>query len=277
MHQYAPNHSHKPITWKHGKQWLEHGLITFKAVKMFWYFICFVLAILMSSVELLAPSLVPLLVVFTSPFVAALMMAFCQKQQQGSNINPAEIGQMIYSNSSSLMILGLLGVVLSLFFQYLHDQLLIFWGLPTELTQTIIKNMAAKEALIRTILNIFTNLPLAVAFTFSPALILFNQIQPFTAIQSSFSGVMYSWKAFVVLMLLFILVFMVILLFAGFVISTMMMVFGAASNVFIEIMVFFFILTFAGIAMSAQYHAYIDIYGINQQDDNPDEEMFTVL
>lgn len=265
MQQSTPPFSNKLISWRQGKIWFEQGLHDFKALKNQWYLVCLLLVLVISAFSQFAPVATALVVVMISPVVAALMMGLCRCKAEQLPVQFSTVWQKIRSRFNDFFMLGVLSVLLSFLFQQIHTQMLLVLGLPIELTEAMVKNMSGKEALIRTVLNLMTNLPVAMALAFSPALLLFNGSRPLVAIKSSFFAVVRAWKAFVVLVLMFFLLFMAVLIFASLIMTVILSVLGAASHFLVNVIVLFFVFTVAGIGICAQYQAYVDIF---EQDQN---------
>lgn len=263
------NHfSQKSISWRRGKQWFDQGIQDFKTLKNYWYIVCLVFALLLMLVIQLAPPAMPLVVVFLSPIMTAFMMGLCQQISTNQSIDTGTPLNAIQIKLGDFLVLGIISALLSLLFQQLHLQLLNILGLPVELTEAMVQNMTGKEAFVRAVLNMLTNLPVAMALAFSPALILFKNVKPLGAVKLSFMGVVKGWKGFFVLILLFMLVFMAVVVLASLILTIVMSILGTASGALVNVIVFFFVLTVAGIGICAQYQAYCDKY----QQETPDEE-----
>ncbi len=273
------NHfSNKIINWRQGKQWFDQGVHNFKTLKNYWYIVCLVFALLLMLVTQLAPSALPLLVVFLSPIMTAFMMGLCQQLAAKQPNNTGATLNAIQVKLGDFLVLGIISALLSLLFQQLHLQLLNILGLPVELTEAMIQNMTGKEAFVRAVLNLLANLPVAMALAFSPALMLFKNLKPFAAVKLSFIGVLKGWKGFFVLMLLFMLVLMAVVVLASLVLTIVMAFMGTASGTLVNVIAFFFVLTVAGIGICAQYQAYRDIYQTETLDEGTDgTEIYTEI
>lgn len=260
--------SNKLISWRHGKQWFDQGIMDFKALKSYWYFACLLLGLLMMLVGQFAPKLLPIVMVFISPLFTAFMMNLCRAKHDGKALDIPDILSKLQYKINGFLLLGVISAVLSLLFEQIHLQIQLMLGLSGELTQEMVENMTGKEAFVRSILNLLTNLPVAMALAFSPALICFNNSKPIRAIIDSFLGVVRGWKGFVVMVLMFILMFMAVVVFASLILTMITALTGAVSGFVVNLIIFFFVLTAAGIGISAQYQAFCDIY----HQDSPSEE-----
>lgn len=267
----------KTFSWRDGKRWFDGGVELFKQAKNYWYLLCLMVGLLMLLVGQLSGVLMAVVVIFVSPLVTAFMMKLCHVIAAKQSVIVSQIWQLIMSHKSAFLILGGLSALLSLIFQQIHIQLLVLAGLPLELTEELVKQMSGKEVLLRALINIATNLPVALALSFSPALILFNQTVPLTAMKQSVFGVLKAWKAFVVLVLLFMLMFFGVMVLASIVMAILSAVLGANSHGLIQMIVLFFALTVAGIGLCAQYHAFIDIFQIKSAEENLDTEIYTEI
>ena len=260
-----PSFSAKTFTWKDGKLWFDSGVTLFKQVKNYWYLLCMMLAVVMMLSANISLAFVGLLMVFVSPLITAFIMNLCHNIKQQAMFTFSSLWTEILSQINLLLLLGVYAILLSLLFQQAHLQLLAVFQLPVELTETMLKNISGKESLLRALLNLVTNLPVAFAMAFAPALILFNHLQPHTAIKFSVLGVLKAWKAFAALALLFTLMFFGVVMLATLIISIIMAVFGPASQVMINVIILFFAITIAGIGLCAQYQAFVEIFNINNE------------
>ncbi len=255
-----PVFSEKEFTWRDGKHWFDAGILFFKAVKSYWYLNCLILGGLMVLISSFSITLTTIMMVFASPLVTAIMMKACADASDKKILSYYKLWQQVFNKLNALLLLGLITAVFSVISQYIHIHLLGLFALPVELTEDMMKNMTGKEVILRGILNIMTNLPIALALVFSPALIIFKSHQPIQAIQHSFLGFIKSWKAFLTLMLLFLLMFFGVVLLASFVISLIVTVMGAGSEILVNMVVLFFIVTAAGIGLCAQFQAYREVF-----------------
>ncbi len=272
-HNNTPTFTTKEFSWKSGKQWFDSGVNLFKVVKRPWYMTCIMLGMLLVLVGNVSAELVTILMVFASPMVTAFMMKCCQQATVTPTLQFGRLWQPVMENFNALFILGVISAGLSLLFNYLHMQILLANGLPVVLTEELVKNMSGKESLFRACLNLLTNLPVVLALAFSPALIIFKQTKPLTAIKFSALGVIRSWRAFVALTLIFLLLFFAIVMAASLMISVVVSIMGAASPVVINVIILFFLVTAGGIGLGAQYQAYADIYMTDvNQDEDPGED-----
>ena len=186
----------KAFTWRDGRHWFDAGIVLFKQVKNHWYLICLLFAVVVALISQVAVNMVHVVVVFTSPLITAFMMNACHKSTNNELSHGVSLWQSISSHLNALMLLGVISAVLSVMTHYVHIQMLQVFGLSVELTQEMVEVMTGREALLRTVINVVINLPIALALAFSPALILFKRCQPIKAIKYSVLGVIKSWKSF---------------------------------------------------------------------------------
>jgi hypothetical protein len=267
----------KTFSWRDGKRWFDGGVELFKHAKNYWYLLCLLVGLLMLLVGQLSDVLMTVVVMFVSPLVTAFVMKLCHLIAAKQTVIVSQIWQLIMSHLSAFLILGALSALLSLLFQQVHIQLLVLAGLPLELTEEMVKQMSGKEVLVRALINIATNLPVALALSFSPALILFNQTAPLTAMKQSVFGVLRAWKSFVVLVLLFMLMFFGVMVLASVIMAVLSTVLGANSHGLIQLIILFFAITVAGIGLCAQYLAFIDIFQIKSAEENQATEVYTEI
>lgn len=256
------------ISWRNGKNWFAQGVDSFKQVKNFWYLSCLLLIVAMALLINLSVSFVTVAVIFASPVITAFMMNCCFQVEQQKPMSFVQTWQQVLKPLNSFLILGMISAALSLIMQQIYLQLMSWLNLPIELTQEMVKNMTGKEAFIRAVLNLMTNIPLALALVFSPALILFNKSQPIHAIKFSVLGVIHAWKAFVSFVLLVTITLFAIILMASFLTSLFVVVFGGNGQLLLNVMVLFLVFTITGIILCGQYHAYSEIFENNSKNDD---------
>lgn len=266
-HNNQPQLSDKIFTWRDGKHWFDVAINLFKQVKNYWYLSCLLLAVLIALISNLAAGLVPVVVIFASPIMTAFVMNACHQAVNKQMLSFASLWQSIINNLSAFMLLGVISAIFSVIAHYLHLQLLQIFNLPAELTEQMVSSMTGREAILRGLLSLLTNLPIALALAFSPALILFKKNQPLAAVKHSMLGVIKSWKAFMTLTLLFMLVFFGVVLLASFVVAVVVTVMGPGSQILINLIVLFFAITVAGMGLCAQFQAYTEVF---QQDTDVD-------
>ncbi len=259
----------KSFSWKDGKHWFNEGIELFKHVKNHWYLSCLLMGVLLLLTATVSATLVMILVVFLSPVVTAFMMNCCHHVRSSKPLTFSVLWQAVFRELNYFLLLGLVSALLTLVMQQIHLQLMVAYNLPLELTEEMMQNMSGREALLRVLFNLLTNIPVALALAFSPALILFKKTHPFHAIQYSIKGFLKSWKAFVSMVMLIVLVFFGAMILASFFASVFMAVLGTASEFMINVLVLFFAFTITGIGLCCQYQAYTELF---DQDNEEDEE-----
>ncbi|MFC3193767.1 BPSS1780 family membrane protein [Marinicella sediminis] len=248
------------FNWKNGRQWFDQGVMTFKKIKSYWYLACLLLLVMATLVMQFLPVLVFVVMLVFSPLLTAFIMALCQqsKNQQGVNLAAARADVLKVFNQ--LVVLGVLTALLSVLFQLIHNQLLLLLGLPVEVTEQMVQTMPGKEAFVRVMVALLTNLPVALAMAFAPVLVLYHAQLPWKAMQWSVAGVLSAWRAFLALTVMFILMTFAVIVLASLMISLLMMVMGTASAMVVNLVIMFAMVTLLGVGLCAQYHAYLDIY-----------------
>lgn len=280
MKQSEPNISFSPksFTWQDGKNWFNQGIVLFKLVKNMWYVSCLVLGVLFLLLASVALPLVAVLVIFASPMVTAFIMNCCQAVRLGRPLQITMLWQDVFKQLNYFLLLGLISALLSLVMQQVHVFLLSAYGLPVELTEEMAMSMTGKEALLRVFFNLLTNLPVALALAFSPALILFKQAHPVNSIKFSVLAVLRSWKAFIAMVLLIVLVFFGALILASFIGSVVMMVMGNAGQMMANVLVLFFAFTVTGIGLCSQYQAFTELFADDEEEpESKDTEIFAEI
>lgn len=273
-----PEFSDKTFSWRDGKRWFDSGINYFKQVKNYWYLNCLWLAVVVTLLSNIALELVSIVVIFASPVITAFIMHACDKAAKNQMTSFVICWQLTMKYFQPLMLLGLLSAVFSVISYYVHIQLLHVFNLPVELTESMASQMSGKEAILRAVLNIVTNLPIAMALAFSPALILFKQSKPLLAIKFSVLAVLKAWRSFVILMLLFIMVFIGIVVLASLIVAVVMAVMGPSSQFLTGAIIMFFVVTVAGIGLCAQYQAFTEIFWDNSDEIESDQvEIYTEI
>ncbi|WP_223789080.1 BPSS1780 family membrane protein [Marinicella meishanensis] len=268
MSDNIPQFNPQPFTWKHGKGWFDAGIQIFLRVKKQWFVACILVGLLMVLVGGINPQLMSVAMVFVAPVLTAYMMNCCRLA--GQTANPTSTGwQAVGAQLAPLLVLGVLSGLLSVLFSYVHDQILLAYGLPVVLTEELVKNMSGRESLFRALLSLLTQLPVVVALAFAPALILFHQTLPFKAMQYSAVAVLRTWKAFMALTLLFMLLFFAILMVASLLFSLMMTLAGGIHAMMINVVVLFLLVTAGGMGLGAQYQAYTEVFVTEDEPDKP--------
>lgn len=265
------------FTWQNGKNWFVKGVDTFKQVKNNWYLSCIILALILALLSNVSIMLVAIVLIFASPMITAFIMNCCYQVKQQNQLNFMQLWQGVFQRINGFIMLGLISAALSLIMQQIFLQLMSVLNLPVELTQEMIENMTGREAFIRAVLNLLTNMPVALALAFSPALILFNNDHPIKAIKFSYLGVAYAWKAFISFVLLVVLLFFGIILMASVITSVFVVVFGGTGQFMLNLLVLFFAFTITGIVLCGQYHAYTEIYESESKEDDEQSEIYAEI
>lgn len=267
------------FNWKNGRQWFEQGVMTFKAIKFHWYLACLGLMMLAAFLMQLAPLVVSLVMIILSPVLTAFIMSLCQQLNARQQPAAGQAWAAVIAVINHLLVLGVLAAVLSVLFQLIHNQLLALLGLPLEVTEEMVQEMTGKEALVRVLVAMLTNLPVALALAFSPVLVLLHQLLPWAAMRLSVQAVLSAWRAFLALTVMFVLLTFAIIVLASLMISVLMVVTGGASALIINLIILFGMITLLGVGLCAQFHAYLALF--NPADDsgeNPDgTEIYTEI
>ncbi len=274
MMNQEPIYTNKIFTWKDGKSWFDSGVNLFKKIKNLWYMLCFFLAIILMVSSEVSTTFVGFIMVFVSPIVTAFVMKACQLTAYNEPFKFSVVWSAVLNQLNGLLLLGVYAVLLSVFFQQAHIQLLTLFQLPLEVTEAMMKTMTGKELFVRALLNLATNLPVALAMAFAPPLIMFFETPPHIGIKHSVLGVIRAWKAFITLALLFMLMFFGLVVLATLVVSIITVVMGPASQVLTNVILLFFVVTIAGVGLCAQYQAFIEIFDIKE---NPVEDHGTEI
>ncbi len=184
--------------------WLRQGWALFSASPGLWLG-----QTLLFLLGLLVPASVPLLGLLVSalllPLLAAGMLTACQRSARGEAPAPGDLLAGFQDKGGGLVLLGLLhllglaGIGLLLF--------LIGAAGPDSPGMPSLGALVG-GLLLNGLLAVVLSLPLAMAFWFAPALVLFHRMAPLDAVKASFGACLKNWLAFLVFgLLLSILLF----------------------------------------------------------------------
>jgi hypothetical protein len=276
---HMPNNKTQTFTWKNGRQWFEQGVMTFKAIKAYWYMATLALMMVAAVLMNLAPVVVSLIMIILSPVLTAFIMVLCQQLNTQQPLSAAVAWSAVTGTMNNLLLLGVLAALLSVVFQLIHNQLILLLGLPLEVTEEMVQQMTGKEAMTRVLVAMLTNLPVALALAFSPILVLLQGQLPWAAMRQSVAAVLTAWRAFLALTVMFILLTFGIIVLASLMISILLMVMGGASALIINLIIMFGMITLLGVGLCAQFHAYLELFtGPGEAGDSADgTEIYTEI
>lgn len=186
--------------------WLRQGWAIFSLTPGLWLGLS-----LLFLLGLLVPASVPLFGLLVSslllPLLAAGMLSACRRSALGETPALGDLLAGFEGKGGGLVILGLLnmlgmvGIVLLL-------SLIAGAGLGMQVASGPSLGALLGGLLLSGLLAVILSLPLAMAFWFAPALVLFHGMAPLEAVKASFAACLKNWLAFLVFgLLLSILLF----------------------------------------------------------------------
>ncbi|WP_303785848.1 BPSS1780 family membrane protein [Azovibrio restrictus] len=181
--------------------WLRQGWALFSASPGLWLG-----QTLLFLLGLLVPATVPLLGLLVSalllPLLGAGMLSACQRSARGEAPAPADLLAGFRDRGGGLVLLGLLHLL------GLAGITLLLWSIGNGAQQAAGFGSLLGGWLLNGLLAVILFLPLAMAFWFAPALVLFHRMSPLQALKASFGACLKNWLAFLVFgLLLSILLF----------------------------------------------------------------------
>jgi hypothetical protein len=196
-----------------GWSWIRNGFELFRKSPMVWSALLFTYLLISFSLYLFLPLIGLILFYLVDPLFVAGFMLGCKALESGHKLEIAHLFSAFKHNASRLVTLGGINLVgriiifgaISLFFVnsgydiYLDkiEQGNFMWLFSSGMELKILVWLFTLAAVM---------LPLYMAYWFSPALVEFDEIEPFDAIRLSFKGCVRNAKAFLFYALTFFLV-----------------------------------------------------------------------
>ncbi len=177
------------VNAKQGWQWIISGFYLFRRVPVVWLLLCFTL-ILIAMTLALVPLLGTFIFTLISPvFLAGLMMG-CRDLEQGKKLEMSHLLVGFKNNATALITIGgiyligqvlIVGVIMLIGGTAMTDMLLYGTRVDDSEIMDIADNMLTASLVALTL-----SVPLMMAAWFSPLLVIFHNIPPVIAMQTSF-------------------------------------------------------------------------------------------
>ncbi len=180
----------RQVSAKHGWYWITKGFQMFRKAPMIWMLICFIPFLIAVTLTLMIPMLgAPVFMLIAPVFLAGIMVA-CFEQDQGRPIEVAHLFVAFKAGAVPLMTVGgifFLGliVIYSLFISTGGGDLVAMLQNNKRYDSSEIGEISS-GILSSFLLVIVLQIPLLMAFIFSPVLIILHNFSPFSAMQKSF-------------------------------------------------------------------------------------------
>ena len=174
---------------KQGLQWILSGFYLFRRAPLAWVFVCFTLMLIGMSISLI-PLVGQFIFTLISPVFLAGIMQGCKDMEQGKPLEMTHLFAAFKANTVPLITLG--GI-------YLIGQILII-GLVmliggSQMTDMMLYGKRVDESELMGVMSSFLtsflialtlSIPLMMASWFSPLLVVFHDMPPVAAMQTSF-------------------------------------------------------------------------------------------
>ena len=174
----------------HGWYWIVEGFQMFRKAPLPWMLICFIPFLIVITLTLLIPMIGPIIFMLIAPVFFAGIMVACREQEQARQIEVAHLFIGFKASPGPLITLGgifLVGliVIYSLFLSTGGGDLVAMLEEGKRYDSSEIGNISS-GILSSFLMVILLQIPLLMAFIFSPALIILHNFSPFNAMKKSF-------------------------------------------------------------------------------------------
>ncbi len=248
MTNYQKPQPKQTLEWSLGKRWLLQSIALFQVMQKQWYSTIMVVGFTVLFLSMVSGEFALLLLMLCMPMVTAWFYIHCRHRQFYFNEGQwlprhpplawSLVWQQLKTRFNDLLVLGLIAVVINYAMYFVQLGLMNLWQLAP-LTQELVQQMTIQEAFLRMFINLLTGLPLALLMAFSPALIMFNNNNPFNAMILSVKTVLTAWKPLLSLTIWMFLLMLAASFIVG-VINTLLTAFfgGGAGSVIMLLFIF---------------------------------------
>lgn len=176
----------------HGWYWIVQGFQMFRKAPMIWMLICFIPFLIVVTLALLIPMAGPLIFMLIAPVFLAGIMVACREQEQGRQIEVPHLFIGFKTHTAPLITVGgifLVGllIIYSVFLSTGGSDLIAMLERGKRYDSSEIGGISS-NILSSFLMVILLQIPLLMAFIFSPALIILHNFSPVNAMKK-FSGV----------------------------------------------------------------------------------------
>jgi len=174
----------------HGWYWIVQGFQMFRKAPMVWMLICFIPFLIVITLSLLIPMAGPLIFMLIAPVFLAGIMVACRDQEQGRKIEVSHLFIGFKTRTAPLITVGgifLVGllIIYSVFLSTGGSDLIAMLERGKRYDSSEIGGISS-NILSSFLMVILLQIPLLMAFIFSPALIILHNFSPVNAMKKSF-------------------------------------------------------------------------------------------
>jgi uncharacterized membrane protein len=174
----------------HGWYWIVQGFQMFRKAPMVWMLICFIPFLIVITLSLLIPMAGPLIFMLIAPVFLAGIMVACRDQEQGRKIEVSHLFIGFKTRTAPLITVGgifLVGLVViySVFLSTGGSDLIAMLERGKRYDSSEIGGISS-NILSSFLMVILLQIPLLMAFIFSPVLIILHNFSPVNAMKKSF-------------------------------------------------------------------------------------------
>lgn len=176
----------------HGWYWIAQGFQMFRKAPMIWMLICFIPFLIVVTLSLLIPMAGPLIFMLIAPVFLAGIMVACRDQEQGRQIEVSHLFIGFKTRTAPLITVGgifLVGLVIiySVFLSTGGSDLIAMLERGKRYDSSEIGGISS-NILTSFLMVILLQIPLLMAFIFSPVLIILHNFSPVNAMKKSFQA-----------------------------------------------------------------------------------------
>ncbi len=206
----------RQVSAVHGWYWIVQGFQMFRKAPMIWMLICFIPFLIVVTLSLLVPMIGPLIFMLVAPVFLAGIMVACREQEQGRQIEVSHLFIGFKTHTAPLITVGgifLVGllIIYSVFLSTGGSDLIAMLERGKRYDSSEIGGISS-NILSSFLMVILLQIPLLMAFIFSPVLIILHNFSPVNAMKKSFLACIRNIIAFFVYNLILNLLSIIVLL-----------------------------------------------------------------
>jgi len=278
MTNYQSPQPKQALEWSLGRRWLQQSIALFQVMQKQWYGTVMLAGFGLLILSMVSAQFALLLLMLCMPLITAWFYIHCRHRQlyfsQGQWLTRHSAlawplaWQQLKSRFNALLTLGLVAVIINYGMYYVQTGLMNLWQLAP-LTEELAQQLTLQEAFLRMFINVLTRLPLALLMAFSPALIMFNNNSPFSAMILSVKSVITAWKPLLSLFIWVFLLLMAVSFVVGVVNALLASIFGAGVT---GVIMLLFVMIMMGFVFSTNYISYMSLFPDESDNESSDDE-----
>lgn len=278
MTNYQSPQPKQALEWSLGRRWLQQSIALFQVMQKQWYGTVMLAGFGLLILSMVSAQFALLLLMLCMPLITAWFYIHCRHRQlyfsQGQWLTRHSAlawplaWQQLKSRFNALLTLGLVAVIINYGMYYVQTGLMNLWQLAP-LTEELAQQLTLQEAFLRMFINVLTGLPLALLMAFSPALIMFNNNSPFSAMILSVKAVITAWKPLLSLFIWVFLLLMAVSFVVGVVNALLASIFGAGVT---GVIMLLFVMIMMGFVFSTNYISYMSLFPDESDNESSDDE-----